>query len=167
MARRVWLPVLLLLGAATSARAQWRAPAKPKPKPAPADPSAGKRRVFVEITSSLEGEVGAEEEHVLTIAMTPTRPCSQLTSRVRGEGGVEVQGTLEKKHASCAAAQIQHHEVRVSVPKGTTGYLVVDVTLIADGRPQKATRSFPIRATGAKPVVPPPSRERLIKLVPD
>jgi hypothetical protein len=167
MARRVWLPVLLLLGATTSARAQWRAPAKPKPKPAPADPSAGKRRVFVEITSSLEGEVAAEEEHALTISLTPTRPCSQLTSRVRGEGGVAVQGTLEKKHPSCAAAQIQHHEVRVSAPKGTTGYVVVDVTLTSDGRPQKATRSFPIRATGAKPAVPPPPRERLIKLVPD
>jgi hypothetical protein len=112
--------------------------------------NGGKPRAPFTLNATPRGPVKADTPLTLVATVLPERACASLSTRVRGTGGVVVQGA-EKQHSTCAPGQPAVHEVTVTVPSGVSGYAVVDVRMEVGGRTYESSQSIPLSAEGTSP----------------
>lgn len=111
--------------------------------------NGGKPTAPVQVESSLEGEIAAEEWVDVDLSIIPQSDCTVLTSQVRGVDGLEVSDDSTWSHTGCVAGGAFVRQLRVKVPAGVSGLLAIDLHMeLPGGASYDVTRSVGFRAEG-------------------
>ena len=111
--------------------------------------NGGKPTAPVQVESSIEGEIAAEEWVDVDLSIIPQSDCSVLTSQVRGVDGLEVSDDSTWSHTGCVAGGTFVRQLRVRVPAGVSGLLAIDLHMeLPGGATYDVTRSVGFRASG-------------------
>ncbi len=111
--------------------------------------NGGKPTAPVQVESSIEGEIPADEWVDVDLSIIPQADCAMLTSQVRGVDGLEVSDDSTWSHTGCVAGGAFVRQLRVKVPAEVSGLLAIDLHLeLVGGATYDVTRSVGFRAEG-------------------
>lgn len=111
--------------------------------------NGGKPTAPVQVESSLEGEIPADEWVDVDLSIIPQSDCTVLTSQVRGVDGLEVSDDSAWTHTGCVAGGAFQRQLRVKVPAEVSGLLAIDLHMeVVGGAVYDITRSVGFRAQG-------------------
>jgi len=113
-----------------------------------------KPRAPISIEADKVMPVEAGTEVSVTFFVTPLTECLQLSTRLRGLGGVTLSDTAEQIQTECTQGTRTKVSTKARIPSGQRGSVALDVELKTKDGELSASRSVPVIAADAVAITP-------------